>query len=322
MFYKFNDASVRYTGRFAVLDDSMTATATGSTIEIAFFGDSILLYFDTKNYEEPVPHIYVQVDGGALTESPIYKRLRIKAKNGEHIVKIIYKSAVEAQNRFFHPLVGRISFMGYEAEKNSVLPQDNRKSIEFIGDSITEGVLTDADSEESDWGQPSRPHVDDVTSTYAYLTAEHFGLKDLHMGYGAVGVTHGGMGGVPKASAAYPYCFDGAPVTYGHPDYILINHGANDVYGDAEKYVAEYKELLHLVRTTHPDAVIICLAAFCGAFPRELEKLVEDFNKENRDNVHFIDATLWVPKNPLHPLRGGHKVIAEKLIAALKDIIK
>lgn len=322
-FYKYDDASVRYTGRFAEHGGAMTATACGSTIEIAFCGDLIVMDFDTSNYENPVPHIYYQLDGGSLFESPIYDHLRIKTTDGEHLLKIIYKSAVEMQNRFPLPLVGKIAFLGYTADKSGILPPDNRKSIEFVGDSITEGVLTDADCEHSNWDQPSRPHVDDVTSTYAYITAQHFNLKDLHMGYGAVGVTHGGCGGVPKAADAYPYCFSGAPVTYPHPDYIVINHGANDKWsGDKELYLKEYENLLTVIRKAHPNAVIIALSAFCKVWPEELKKTIEEFNSKNGDNVAFIDASLWVPAEPLHPLRTGHKIIAEKLINELEGIIK
>ena len=104
---------------------------------------------------------------------------------------------------------------------------------------------------------------------------------------------------VPKAADAYPYCFEGAPVTYPHPDYILINHGANDAGRDAAEYTAEYRALLELIRATHPDSVIISLSAFCGAHPKELKEMIEAFNKETGDNVRFIDAATWGKGHPL-----------------------
>ncbi|MBO4931780.1 MAG: hypothetical protein J6I42_06310, partial [Clostridia bacterium] len=86
-----------------------------------------------------------------------------------------------------------------------------------------------------------------------------------------------------------------------------------------ERYIAEYRGLLELVRKTHPDAKIICLSAFCGAFPEALGKLVDEFNAEHNDDVFFVDATLWVPLEPLHPLTDGHKIIADRLIPILKE---
>lgn len=322
MFFKYDNACVRYTGRFAEYGGAMTATAPGSEIAIAFSGDNIILSFDTENYKDLVPHIYLQLDGGDLFESAIASFLRVSADNGEHILRIIYKSAVEAQSRFYHPLVGKIAFKGFYADNTAALPTDSRKTIEFVGDSITEGVLIDVELFEDAGPQETRPFVDDVTATYAYLTAKHFGLKNLHMGYGAVGVTCGGQGMVPKAADAYPYCFEGAPVAYPHPDYIVINHGANDRRATPEQYITEYRALLELIRNTHKNSVIIVLSAFCGAFPTELCNLVKNFNAEHDDNIHFIDASEWGKGHPLHPLRNGHKEIAEKLIKELEGIIK
>ncbi len=129
------------------------------------------------------------------------------------------------------------------------------------------------------------------------------------------------LAGDLPSTVAYPYCFDGAPVTYSHPDYILINHGANDRSATAETYIAEYRSLLELIHATHKDSVIIVLAAFCGAYPNELKELVEEFNRTNNDNVYFIDSSTWGEGHQLHPLRHGHKEIAEKLIKALENII-
>ena len=321
MYFNYSHESIRYTGRFSPFGDTMTATAAGAAFEIAFSGDYILLYFDTVGNEEPMPHLWLQLDDESKYEVPLYKYLRIDTEPGDHILKVIYKGGKEIQPRFFHPLVGKISFKGYDAQKSGILPEDNRKTIEFVGDSITEGVLIDAQIEPGNLEQDCRPFQDDVTATYAYTTAQNLGLRDLHMGYGAVGATTSGCGAVPKAAESYPYCFEGAKVQYDHPDYILINHGANDRGATPEQYVSEYKGLLEVIRSIHPESVIICLSAFIGVFPNELKATIEQFNKDNGDNVHFIDATGWVPPEPLPPLRDGHKIIAEKLTNELKKII-
>lgn len=91
------------------------------------------------------------------------------------------------------------------------------------------------------------------------------------MGYGAVGITKSGCGSVPRAEEAYPYCFADMPMTYPNPPaYILINHGANDRGASAEEYITGYRRLLDLIRRTHPQAKLIALSAFCGAFAKEL----------------------------------------------------
>ncbi len=320
MFIPYTSDSIRYTGRFANYFDSMTATAPGSYFEIAYGGDLCVLHFDVDHNLAPMPHLWIQVDGGAKVEVPLTRFIRIQAGEGEHVAKITFKGVREIHHRWYTPLVGKISLKGFEADEPATLPEDNRKTIELVGDSITEGVLIDEAyrfDEHDD--QNNRCFQDDAAATYAYLTADALNLRPLNMGYGAVGVTKSGCGAVPKAADAYPFCFDGAPVTYGHPDYILINHGANDRSRPEEEYIREYRHLLDVVRGAHPDSKIICLAAFCGVYPDALGKLIADYNKENGDDVFFIDATLWVPRDPLHPLRDGHKIIAEKLSAILKE---
>jgi lysophospholipase L1-like esterase len=316
MYYSYNDPSIRYTGRFALYEGAMTTTACGSQILIAFQGDHIVLNFDTKGNERNMPHLWLRLDGGIKVETAVDEYLRVEADAGEHVLEIIFKSAVEMQPRFFHPLVGKISFKGYDAQNAGVLPADNRKTIELVGDSITEGVLIDVECGEA---MEDRPYQDDSTATYAWLTTENLGLRHYHMGYGAVGTTKSGCGAVPKAAEAYPYCFEDAPIDY-HPDYVLINHGTND-RGHKDMFREEYEGLLDVIRSHHPDAKIICLSPFCGAFAEELEELVADYNREKGTDVVFINGGNWIEPDPIHPLRPGHKIVAKHLTEILSGII-
>ena len=315
----FSDPSVRLTGRWAPWENAAVATATGSSFEVAFRGNYIVLQFNTTWNTYPNPHLYVIADGGARVEVPLDRHLRIDLPDGDHVVKVILKSAMEMQHRWHHPLVAKVAFLGYDAAEPGVLPCDDRKTIEFVGDSITEGVLIDVFNRDHKNDQFDRPCMDDVCATYAWLTAEALNLRSFHHAYGAVGITRGGCGGTVPAVEGYPYCFQSAPATYGDPDYILINHGANDRHNGVDAYTKGYRALLELIRTTHPTSKIIALSAFCGAFPEELRETVAAFNREKNDDVFFIDSTGWIPPEPLHPLRDGHKIVADHLIPLLKE---
>lgn len=320
MFYSYKDNSVKFIGRWSEFNDTMTSATPGSVIKIAFKGKWATLHFNTIWNSHPYPHLWLSIDGGCRFEAPVNPFLRVEANSdGDHVLTVTFKSAVEMHQRWHHPLIGKISFIGYEADGCAVVPEDNRKTIELVGDSITEGVLVEDREWDKNEGMFNRPYQDDSTATYAYLTAQKLDLIPLHMGYGAVGATKGGCGSVPKASEAYPYCFDGHPVTYRSPDYILINHGANDRGATAEKYTEEYCRLLDVIRKINPSSQIIALSAFCGAFPVELEATIEKYNEEHGCNIIFINSTGWVPLEPLHPLRDGHKIIAEKLTPILKE---
>jgi len=316
------DAAIRFTGRWEIGEKAATTTAPGGMIEIAFKGTAAVLYFDMEMNMPPYPHVWISVDDGAKIEAALSHVLRVEAPDdGNHVIRVIYKGAVEIQHRWYQPLIGKLRFTGVEADAPGVLPEDPRKIIEFIGDSITEGVLIDAMYEFEQFNQNNRPNQDDSTATYAYLTAMELGMKPVIMGYGAVGVTRGGCGSVPKASEAYPYNFNGSPAKAQNPELIVINHGANDRRMPVELYISEYKTLLEVVREVNPDAKIVVLSAFCGVYPAELRALVEAFNRERGDAVYFIDSTGWIPEEPLHPLRDGHQIVAQHLTHALREIL-
>ncbi len=309
--------SIRYIGRWGVTDQAAITTTPGAYFEVAFSGNSIVLHFETQWLLTPYPHLWISMDDGARVEVPVTRYIRLEAPSeGNHVVRIIYKSALESAPRWYRPLIGRIEFLGYTTETEGMLPENTRPRIEFVGDSITEGVLIDEGSVlESDVF--ARPYQDDVCATYAWLTAEALNLEPLFMGYGAVGVTKGGCGAVPRAAVAYPYCYDGVPVPYDEPEYILINHGANDRLKPEAEYTMYYMELLRVIAQKNSHAHLIVLSPFCGVFADALKRVVRDFSAVYDNPIDFINASGWIPAAPLHPARDGHKIIAERLTREL-----
>lgn len=321
MFVQHSDISIEFTGRFAPVGDAMVTTTPGSSFKIAFCGRSIVLHFDIDECVHPYPHVWVQIDGGMRAETQVDRWVRFEVPtDGKHICTVVYKGSSEQINRWYAPLQGKVAFLGYDADATAVLRKDDRKTIEFLGDSITEGVLVDYYRyHPRAQDQNNRIYQDDSTATYAWLTAEALNLRHYHLAFGASGLTCSGNGGAPKCGDAYPYCFDGAPVTYPHPDYVMINHGANDRKHTEEEYITEYRALIAQIRKAHPEAKIICLTAFCVAFPDAVKAMVEDINKTTGDDIFFIDSAGWVPAVPLHPTRPMHATIAGNLIPLLKE---
>lgn len=321
--------SVRLTGRWDTSrPECAETTAPGAYLEFAFEGDMALVCFDIERNAEPYLHLWIEVDGGARVEAPIDRYLRIKTPNvGAHTCRIIFKGGTENDRRWFLPLTGKVTFLGVETEKPLPLKADNRKIIEFVGDSITEGVLIDTDYYGD--GEPhtyidmlTRIYLDDVCATYAWLTAERLNLRPVFMGYGAVGVTRHGQGKVPAAPVAYPYNFENSPISFPHPDFVLINHGANDRGHTAEEYTEQYGKLLDTVRSMHPHAKCIALSAFCGGHHEALRDFIAEYNQKNHADVSFIDSFGWIPVEPLHPLRDGHKTVADHLTPLLEAIVQ
>ena len=333
------DDCVRLTGRWSRLTEDVkephdyvqatarytATTAPGSYFELAFTGKTAWLQFDLGFLPHPQPHLWISVDGGARVEVPVDRYLRVEApEEGNHVVKVLYKSGMEQLHRWHQPLFGRVAFLGAKVDGPGVLPEDNRRIIEFIGDSITEGVLIDVDYDDQPADlidQFNRTYQDDNCATYAALTAEALNLRPMFQAYGAVGLTRSGCGGVPRAGLLYPYVFERVPYTGEKPDIVMINHGANDRNMTAEEYIQRYEEFIDMVNERTPDAIIVCLGAFVGAYDAELRAFAEKYNASHTKPIHFISTKGWVPAEPLHPLRDGHRTIANNLIPLLKEII-
>ena len=102
-------------------------------------------------------------------------------------------------------------------------------------------------------------------------------------------------------------------------DFVLINHGTNDRGASADTFAAAYRRLLDAVVAKNPQAKIAVITPFCGAFHDELFALVADYNKAHGTDIFVVDTAGWLPLDPLHPLRAGHRKAADRLIPILRE---
>lgn len=318
MFYRYDDASVRFSGRWHPEEEFAATVNSGATFQLAFEGEMVTLNFDTRENVPPFPHLWMSLDGGAWFEVPVDVYLHVMAeKAGTHVLTVTVKSLNENQERWNSPRHAMTCFRGYEAEKSGVLPpREKKKIIEFVGDSITEGILVDTYPglfQE----KVERVNHDDVFADYCWLTAKALGAEPYVCAFGAVGMVGAGSGHVPKAPESYPYCFADAPFTCD-PDYIICNHGANDAWASSGAYLENYRAFLDLARKMHPRAQIILLPPFNGTHAADVRALADSYSREHSCKIDLIETEGWVPKEPLHPLRAGHKIIAAHLTEELK----
>ncbi|MBQ8641531.1 MAG: hypothetical protein IJ480_04880 [Clostridia bacterium] len=319
MFIQPDNPCIRYTGRWNVSEQEAVSTANGNYAEFAFSGDTAVIEFGVEDCIPPYPHVYIAVDGGARVEVPLEKYIRIAAGEGGHTVQIILKGSVETQRRWNPPMEAKTAIRSLEADTFLPLPEDNRKTIEFLGDSITEGISIDNNGKYTRYGSHlDMVFWDDSTAGYAWLTAKALNLRPVIMGYGCLGTTRGGAGGIPPVGQSYPYYSDGCPMESTNADFIVINHGTNDRGAPTETFKAAYSELLTLVRQRNPKSQIIALTPFCGALAAEIHEVVENFNTVRNDSVFYINTTGWIPPEPLHPTREGNKTVSRHLAEILR----
>ena len=314
---RFDDPAVRYIGRW-YFGDAAETTCAGAYFEVGFTGDTLLLCFAMKGVSQTPPHLYLQLDGGARFEVPVDAYLRVETAAGAHTLRAIVKSLDEQESRWEAPNC-RVSVLGFEAERFTPLAADTRPVIEFIGDSITEGILVDPERRSDAVTEESynRVYQDDVTTGWAWRTAEALNLSPRIMGYGAVGLTKSGSGGVPRAALAYPFAYAGAPLPPARVDYIVINHGANDSGASDEEYLRRYEELLDDVRAVHPSARVLVLPSFWGFHEAVLPDFVARYNASRGARVDFLPTAGWSHSFPEHPLRAEDRELGRRLAAAL-----
>lgn len=313
-----NNEKIRYTGRWRVNEKEAVSTANGNYFEFAFKGECAVLWFDVIQCKIPFPHIYISVDDGAKIEVSLDKFIRISAEEGEHFVQVILKGSVETQHRWFAPVEAKVSLAGIEADKFIDLAEDNRKVIEFIGDSITEGISI-VGYENYKKGSDDMVYWDDSTAGYAWLTAKTLNMRPVIMGYGCLGTTGRGGGNIPPVIESYPYYSDGYAMKSVNADFIVINHGTNDRRSQRSEFKKAYYNFLESVRERNKDSKIISLTPFCGELAQEIKEVVEIYNRERNDDVFYIDSTGWISPEPLHPLRDGHKTVSKNLSEIIKS---
>ena len=309
---------IRYTGRWNIGESTATSTANGNYFEFMYKGECAVIGFDMTFLAAPFPHIYISVDNGANIEVTLDRFVRISAEYGEHKVCVIMKSSVELQNRWLYPIQSVVSLLDIEADEFLDLPEDTRKTIEFIGDSITEGIQIDM-GHTSYGNYRDMVYWDDSTAGYAWRTAKALNLRPITMGYGSLGTTRRGAGGVPPVSESYKYYSEGYPMESKEADFIVINHGTNDRGAEKEVFKKKYFEFLCVVRERNPKSKIISLTPFSGCLAKEIKEVVDLYNKETADEVFYIDSTGWVAPEPIHPSRNSHKTISDNLSKIIKE---
>lgn len=324
-FYRYDSPQIRYTGRFAPYCGTMSTTQCGSYFEFRYSGGACVLAFDTSRTCAAYPHLYLEVDGCPRVEAGVEEFIRVGSEDGDkdavHSVRVIFKSADEFRHRWYLPLDSVVAFKGvYCGSLIEPLP-DERMTVEFVGDSITEGVLIDTGCFVP-WRTDgaNRVYVDDVTATYAWLTAEKLGLRPFFHAHGGDGVTHGGSADSPDTVTSYPYCFDGAEATYPDPDLIVINIGTND--RGRPDFEERYIMLLDEIRRLHPSSRLVILPPFIGCWTGKLKEIASRYEKETGCPILFVDTDGWISPEPLHPLRDGHRAVAENLSKALGAFIE
>ncbi|WP_309716661.1 GDSL-type esterase/lipase family protein [Armatimonas sp.] len=317
-------------GRWDVRGKERAVTVnSGSYVKARFSGTSLKASFDLSlnrphcecTKEGSYPTIAWRIDDGAWQEGELAASVTLAEGlvKGSHTVMLMVRGLDEHQSRWMPPLIASVTFTGFEAQKLERALLQWRKpklTMEFLGDSITEGVIVNEGRAGVLPGIPfTWPWLADARQSYAAQTALTLGAEWRQVGFGATGLKLVGSGGAPGALAAFDFFYAGCPRDKWQPDVVVINQGTNEP--PSPEYHGLYGQYLAQIRRAYPKAKLVALRPFGGAHGEDIKAAVGACNAAGDSRVYYIDSTGWY-SGPLHPNIEGSAALAEKLVQALK----
>jgi lysophospholipase L1-like esterase len=321
--------SLVFSGRWDLrFPDKAITVNSGSYVHAAFSGTSINAEFDVtlNTVKAAMPTIAWKIDDGDWQEAEVAADVPLATglTDAPHTVWLMIRGIDEHQNRWTQPLTGSVTFLGFTlSDTGKMLPpldawKNSTLKIEFLGDSITEGVLVKPTGRGP--GKDSWPWKTDATHSFACLTAQLLKADWRQVGFGATGLAHGGSGGAKGALDTFDYFYADCPRDDWQPDLVVINQGTNDGGMPPDKYEPLYAQYLALIRKAYPKAKIVALEPFAGSQAASIKKAVDDAKTQGDLAVYFIDTTGWY-KGDVHPSGESSVGLADKLAEAIKTQI-
>ena len=327
-----DNPKIQYWGRWDLQSASSLGAITvntGSSVLIRFEGTNLTLHFVTAHYTEQLPTLWLQVDDGewrVLNPADAMRLSPTGLPTGVHTLRLVVKGFREWENRWDSPLVGCIVFRGVTPDKDTKLvdpPQRPKKLIEYLGDSITEGILVLPTGTRESWSQENWPQYSDGRRTWAYQSALSVEAEPRIVGFGRLGLTINANGGVPPAIYSFPYIYSGVPIdALAKPDVVVVNMGTNDGRASGEVFAPLYRTYIQVIRKAYPAAWILCLRPFNGTHEEEVQSAVR---REGDQRVRYVDTTGWIDPDKhttdgVHLNLEGNKVAGEKLAELLRGL--
>jgi lysophospholipase L1-like esterase len=307
---------IQYLGRWGRLGQSMTTVNSGSQVVLRFTGRHLAATFNQSTVTHP-PQIYVRVDGRApalytVDRNRLDLTSRPLAPGQVHTLEIAVKDVDERANRWNPPLQSGLLLTGFRLDRGARTlppPAPSNRRIEFLGDSITQGVRT--------LGPEIGVTGSDATKDYAWLTGRALRVNFRQVGFGAQGILRPGGGQVPTAGEALRYNFAGSPIDPSYvPQAVVVNQGTNDALNavDPVRFQAAYLNYLRRIRATWPTAWIFAMRPLGGYLAREITGAVAAANDAH---IVYVDTTGWLTateyQDGLHPTYAGHLQVARRL---------
>ncbi len=303
-----DDPAFNYYGRWQTGRTTAISINSGALLEFAYTGEDCTLVFDVTGFTH-FPAIFIQVDNGAIartTLSPTVTTVPVTppyasvpagsppyavVSSRHHLVRCWSAThslyLTEAAGMQWATLNGGMKFLGVSLNDGTLLPLPyHARQIEFLGDSITQGLRLLYTGTDDDTGQ-QLPYAN-----WPQLTAELLGMRPVVTGFGGQGLTTAGTCGAPNVDTAFSWLYDGAPYTPAvQPRMTVIYHGTNDNVSPDE-FAERYTILLGTVARAYPDSRVF---AICPHNQIDYASAIRHAVVVHANpNMHFLDYSSGV----------------------------
>ena len=298
---------------------------SGSYVYTRFSGAWIAAHFDVSLNQAPFPTLAWQINDQPWQEAELASSVLLGhgLGAGVHKVQLMVRGLDEHQSRWKHPLIASVTFTGLAIADGGKFhrPLDSwmhpKLTIEFLGDSITEGVIVQEGHAGVDPGMPfTWPWLSDARMSYVGRTASLLGAEYRQVGFGATGLKRVGSGGAAGALDTFNSFYAGCPRDRFEPNIVIVNQGTNDSGMPSAEYTSLYVEYLMLIRKAYRKARIVALCPFIGAHRDDIRNATLLRTQAGDRGVVFIDTAGWYD-GPLHPNVEGSALLGQKLAAAI-----
>jgi lysophospholipase L1-like esterase len=311
---------VQFYGRWDFTSGTAITVYSGSHVTARFNGTGISARLDLSHSQGPVTTVTWQIDAGPWTNANVAATMPLATglPAGMHDVVFMARGMEELFNRWNPPVVASLNFLGFEVQGGALIPTARpvRTKIEFVGDSLTEGVRIIPDNGGGD------PWHTDGHLAYPCQTALALGAEWRQVGFGHQGLLQAGHGNVPVAADSFDWVYANVPRDGWVADMVVLNQGTNDRDASSTAFRPEFARYLGIIRKGYPQAKIAVLRTFGGYREADIAAEVAARVAAGDTNMFYVDTTGWLTAadytEGLHPNLQGTAKIVPLLVAELR----
>lgn len=332
-FIPADDPGFYYTSRVDFSDPANPVLIwEGTEVQFSFSGTKLGLRFKNSNSETSYYNVTVDDQIYLLHMEPRIECdyvLEKKLKDGNHTCKIFKRNEAGMIDTFCGVDV-EIKRGRKSTGKLGAKPEPLPKKIEFYGDSITAGVCTETEGNDSYETDQMITH--NAYTSYPAIVCRDLGYELSDIAVGGTGITCSWNDYIISKSwkklYAKSYGADYDFSTGRTPDIVVLNLGQNDFGYPASKgekispdFMDRYFEMLSEIRNQYPDAWIICATGGMSAIKdcKELGKGITDAVKK-MDDPKILEMT-YKAFTYNHPRVDTHILMAKQLEKFIQEKI-